>query len=91
MSEYSKLSHEEITGLDTLIEKLKADASFITAIVPVIVRVVPVVVRLAQVVTPAIVGETSRVGALEGHEARLLQGKVSAQDLIELRKTLVGK
>ena len=90
MSEYVQLSKEELSGLDSLIEHVKADASFITAIVPVLVRAVPVVLRVAQVVTPAVVGEAARLGAVQGPGAKMFQGKASAQDLIDLRKSLTG-
>jgi len=91
MPDHIQLSKEELAGLDSLIEHVKADASFITAVVPVLVRIVPVVVRIAQVVTPAVVGEAARLGAVQGPEAKLLQGHLSAQDLIDLRKSLGHK
>jgi hypothetical protein len=99
MSDYSRLSAEEINALDTLIGKLSVDAAFITAIAQVVARVVPVVVRatpqvarIATAVTPAVAGggQVNLAEYIQGAEARVLSGKLTAQDLIEIRNKLAG-
>lgn len=90
MAEATKLSPSELAAFDTLIEHVKADASFITAIVPVVTRVVPVVVRVTPVatrLTPVVIGEQVRTASVTSAKGAL-PGSLSADDLIELRKSL---
>jgi hypothetical protein len=93
MAEFSHLSKEEIAAFDQLIEHVRADPNFITAIAVVFVRIVPIAIRVARIATPIIadIPVEKRVGILgEGPEAKLLSGKLSAHDLVEFRKTLTG-
>jgi len=97
MSKYTKLTEEELDALDTLIGKLTVEPNFITAIARIFVRAIPVVVRVARVateITPVVVEggvAQSRKGYEAGVEAKLLAGeKLTAQDLIEIRKKLVN-
>jgi len=93
MAEFSNLSKEELAAFDQLIEHVRADANFITAIVPAIVRATPVVVRVARVVTPVVADlpAIKAAGVLgEGPEAKLLSGKLSAHDLVEIRKSFTS-
>jgi hypothetical protein len=89
MADTTKLSPSELAAFDSLVEHVKADASFITAIVPAVVRIVPVVVRATPVVaqvTQAVVGEAARASFAGGKGP--LPGSLSADDLIALRKSL---
>ena len=85
MSQYNKLSAAETAHLDTLIEQVKLNPNFITFITP----VVPVVVKVTPVVTPAVVGASATTGSLASSQVNLLQGKATVDDLIAIRKSLV--
>jgi deoxyhypusine synthase len=82
MSQPAPLSPKEIAALDQLIAKVKEDAGFIDVIVPAI--------KWALVTTVLIAGAQVRADVLESAEGKLLQGKASAQDLVAIRKSLVG-
>jgi len=89
-----QLSSQEKAALDELIEKVRADANFITVIAratPVVTRATPGIARVTANITPAIVGAQASAlkGELDTAEVRLLVGKASANDLIEIRKKLV--
>ncbi|MGE5322717.1 MAG: hypothetical protein ACM3SW_07640 [Actinomycetota bacterium] len=94
MAQYSQLSKQDIEALDRVVAELQADPNFIAAIANVVTKVVPAVVRatpqianIATAVTPAVVGgaEVKFSPGLSAAEARVLSGKLTAQDLIELR------
>jgi hypothetical protein len=79
MAEYSKLSAQEINDLDSLIEKLQAEPNWIKAVANFVVKAAPVVVAVAQAI-----GSRATPGAAAAQN--LLSGKMSAKDLIALRK-----
>jgi hypothetical protein len=92
-NEFTKLSKTELADLDTLIGQLQQDVQFVRAIARTVVKVTKVVVVVTQVVTlvTKVAGVISRTEALKNPGMRLLQGDLSAKELIELRKSLIAE
>jgi hypothetical protein len=92
-----ELSKEELAALDGLIEKAKAEPLVIPAVVAAATAVVGAaagVVAAVTAVVQAVQGGGKAAGdrdPLETVAANMLQGKMSADDLIALRQAAVQK
>jgi hypothetical protein len=95
MSKHVQLSKEELAALDSLIEQFKVDAQVVPAVVAAVATVVAAAAATVQAVTAVVTAVGSKrsveMEPLEKIALNMLQGKLSAEDLIELRKTVIVK